>query len=148
MAGSMIRPSRIINSISGEPYLRRWHLIPRNRWLNIYLHHFVKSDDDRALHDHPWTSISFLLKGQLSEVYKCECEVCTFEPGSEYRTIPWLRPIYRPASWAHRLIVPEGGSAWTLFITGPVRRQWGFWCPQGWVPWRKYHDDGGCGEVD
>lgn len=36
---------------SGEsPYLLRWFLIPRNTKLNIYLHKFLQSDDDRALH--------------------------------------------------------------------------------------------------
>ena len=36
------------------PYLRRHWLIPRNRFFNIYVHEFLRSDDDRALHDHPW----------------------------------------------------------------------------------------------
>lgn len=43
---------------------------------------------------------------------------------------------------------------WTLFITGPNVRTWGFWCPKGWVAWRDFTnpaDDGrtvgrGCGE--
>lgn len=152
----MIRPSRVINSISGEPYLRRWHVIPRNRWCNIYLHHFVRSDDDRALHDHPWWSVSFLLKGQLSEIYSVVLWMPTDrEPNSPipdtnycnaWRYIRWMRPIYRPAAHAHRLVVPEGEEAWTLFITGPVRRAWGFHCPNGWKHQRPYHKDGGCND--
>lgn len=141
----MIRPSRVINSISGEPYLRRWHIIPRNRWCNVYLHHFVRSDDDRALHDHPWPSLSFLLKGKLSEVYRFDHA----ERGIAYnawRSIQWMRPVYRPAEHAHRLVVPEGGEAWTLFITGPVRRAWGFYCPNGWKHQRPYRKDGGCND--
>jgi hypothetical protein len=31
-----------------RPYMLRWYLIPRNRFCNIYLHHFLRSDDDRA----------------------------------------------------------------------------------------------------
>ena len=46
-----------------DPYLLRWWLIPRNRWFNVYLHLFLRSDDDRALHDHPWFNLSFLLEG-------------------------------------------------------------------------------------
>ena len=42
--------------VIGKNYLSRWHIIPRNRYFNIYLHKFVGSDDDRALHDHPWRS--------------------------------------------------------------------------------------------
>lgn len=58
--------------IGGEdsPYLKRWWLIPRNRFFNVYLHQFLKDDDDRALHDHPWWSVSFLLKGRLREITK------------------------------------------------------------------------------
>ena len=37
-----------------NPYLLRWFVIPRNPVFNIYLHRFLRSDDDRALHDHPW----------------------------------------------------------------------------------------------
>lgn len=145
----MIKPSRVINSISGEPYLRRWHIIPRNRWCNIYLHHFVRSDDDRALHDHPWWSVSFLLKGQLREAYFSEADQkMTTEEGGNYAfswwRIRWMWPVYRPAEHRHRLIVLEGGEAWTLFITGPVRRAWGFHCPNGWKHQRPYHKDGGC----
>ena len=57
------QPDRVINS----SYLHRWHILPRNRWCNIYLHRFVGDDDDRALHDHPWWSVSFLLKGAMLE---------------------------------------------------------------------------------
>jgi hypothetical protein len=30
-----------------DPYLYRWYLIPRNKFLNIYLHKFLRSDDDQ-----------------------------------------------------------------------------------------------------
>lgn len=133
----MIKPSRIINSIDGSPYLRRWHIIPRNRWLNIYLHHFVASDDDRALHCHPWASLSFLLKGELWEIYRCSTLV-------HGRPIRWLRPVVRPATHTHRLVLAPGKEAWTLFITGPRVREWGFYCPNGWKHQRPYHQDGGC----
>src|ERR1700710_2371105 len=50
-----------------DTYMRRWWVIPRNRWFNIYLHHFLRSDDDRALHDHPWCNLSILLSGSYLE---------------------------------------------------------------------------------
>lgn len=53
---------------SEKPYLRRWFLIPRNRFCNIYLHNIRRSDDDRALHDHPWINLSILLRGCYIEV--------------------------------------------------------------------------------
>lgn len=42
------QPHQIIPS-ADDPYLLRWYIIP----LNVYLHKFMRSDDDRALHDHP-----------------------------------------------------------------------------------------------
>src|SRR4051795_4015193 len=50
-----------------NPYLVRWWVIPRNRFFNVYLHKFLRDDDDRALHDHPWISLSFILRGGYIE---------------------------------------------------------------------------------
>ena len=50
-----------------DPYLARWHLIPRNPVFNLYAHRFLRSDDDRALHDHPWLNASVLLDNTLTE---------------------------------------------------------------------------------
>ena len=96
-------------------YLKRWYLIPRNRYFNIYLHNFVGSDDDRALHDHPWWSLSFLLKGRLSELLE----------NSPMRGIMPFWPYLRSPNHMHRMIL-DSAEAWTLFITGPVVRDWGF----------------------
>lgn len=117
----MIRPHKII----GVGYLERWHLLPRNRWFNIYLHKFTGSDDERALHDHPWHSVSFLLWGRLAE----------WIPGAGVRLVPRFLPVFRRATHAHRLELMGFKPAWTLFITGPVIREWGFHCPKGWQHW-------------
>jgi hypothetical protein len=53
--------------VIGADYLRRWWVIPRNRWFNIYLHRIRHDDDDRALHDHPWANITLVLKGAYVE---------------------------------------------------------------------------------
>ena len=126
-------PDRIIN----DSYLLRWHIIPRNRFCNIYLHCFLGSDDDRALHDHPWWSLSFLLKGELIE----HTEDFGYD-GEVIKTSKVVRrflPKIRYAKFAHRIELP-GKEAWTLFITGPKVRTWGFHCPKGWVPWRHFTD--------
>lgn len=69
---AIVKPSRVItlDGIDGGPrreYLFRWHMIPRNRWFNLYLHKFVHGDDERALHDHPWASASLILEGHYIE---------------------------------------------------------------------------------
>jgi hypothetical protein len=117
----------------GRPYLCRWYILPRNRWCNAYLHQFWRSDDDRALHDHPWWSLSLCLSGSMVEH--------TIAAGGVHhrRFIAAGGWRLRSARLAHRLELDENaGPVWTLFLTGPRLRQWGFHCPQGWVPWEKF----------
>ena len=111
--------------INGD-YLHRWYIIPRNRFFNIYLHKFGVSDDDRALHCHPWYSVSLLLKGEFLEH--------SFK-GKKH--IPRWLPIFRTAKFAHRLELIKG-PVWTLFITGPRIRVWGFYCEQGWRDYKTF----------
>ena len=114
----------------GDGYLLRWHLIPRNRFFNIYLHKFIGNDDDRALHDHPWWSFSLRLTGLLREHYKPKN---TFNWVVRNRLAP--RFCFRSAIFAHRIELVGNKPAWTIFITGPVKREWGFHCPKGWQHW-------------
>lgn len=124
------------------PYLNRWFVIPRNRFFNIYLHEFRRSDDDRALHDHPWWWCSIILKGCYTEVTKTPIGSSVMR-----RWQPFFEGavrIHRPG-FAHRLVIAHGTRCVTLFITGPRLREWGFHCPRGWVPWQKFTaaDDAG-----
>lgn len=59
-------PDVVIGEVH-RPYLLRWWVIPRNPVFNVYLHRFMRSDDDRALHDHPWSNLSILLRGSYGE---------------------------------------------------------------------------------
>lgn len=48
----------------GDPYMRFWWVTSRHPdRFKLYLHHIVRDDDDRALHDHPSASCSIILKG-------------------------------------------------------------------------------------
>lgn len=106
-------------------YLHRWYLIPRNKWFNVYLHQFVGDDDDRASHDHPWWSISFCLKGEMVEEIEEHRENETWVSRT-HRYIQRFRPYFRKAEHSHIMRL-QSKTAWTLFITGPRRRDWGFW---------------------
>jgi hypothetical protein len=116
--------------VIGDRYLTRWHLVPRNRFFNIYLHRFV-GDDDPVLHDHPWWSMSFLLKGMLVEKSHAPTWSRDF---FQWKRILWLLPVVRRPAFAHSLEV-WGSPVWTLFLTGPVVRPWGFLCSSGWKLW-------------
>lgn len=134
------RPPDVIIGGEADPYLRRWWLIPRNPVFNVYLHHFLRSDDDRALHDHPWINLSILLAGQYDEH--------TIRPGginvrTRRRAGDWK---LRTAKAAHRIELVDG-PCWTLFLTGPRIRAWGFHCPAGWRHWRDFTRPGASGEI-
>ena len=117
-----------------DPYLLRWYIIPRNRWFNVYLHHFHRSDDDRALHDHPWVNLSILLIGSYRE-YLPDGVVRLRKPWRPWAF--WRLPM-RWATSAHRVELIDGAKVWTLFLTGPKVRKWGFHCPNGWIPHEEF----------
>lgn len=121
---------------SEDVYLRRWWIIPRNKLFNIYLHHFWKSDDDRALHDHPWANISILLSGSYLE-HLPNGVVKLRKPWRPWSF--WRIPMRFPTS-SHRVALIDGKRVWTLFLTGPKVRTWGFHCPRGWIPWTEFVD--------
>lgn len=125
-------------TIGGEenPYLRRWFVLPRGDGPACYLHQFLRDDDDRALHDHPWGSIGII----LSAGYLEQTPEGLFE-----RRVGDVLP--RTAEARHRVILHRDGEgrpvpAWTLFLTGQRVRDWGFWCPDGsterFVPWQAF----------
>lgn len=127
-------------------YMERWWYVPRNWAVNCYLHIFRRSDDDRALHDHPWWSFSVVLDGGYWEH--------TIADGG-VNTKTWCGPGSMRFRWtgrkAHRVELPpleNINGTWrkadtisglaerparTIFITGPVLRRWGFHATWTWV---------------
>lgn len=144
-----------------NPYLLRWFLFGSEphrddpsrlqsktvAGARAYLHCFKRSDDDRALHDHPSASISIALRGTAVEH--------TIAAGGVHHrhTITAGQVRCRSAHFAHRIEIEPGTEFWTLFIFFRDIREWGFHCPNGWVHWKKFtasDDPGaigrGCGE--
>jgi len=135
--------------IGGEddPYLLRWFVLPRNPVFNLYLHEFRRSDDDRALHDHPYLfNCSVIVEGWYFE-----------HAGGRIRLRRPGEVKFRWGRSPHRVELLPGVSpskngfvpCTTFFFTGPRVRQWGFYCPQGWVHWKKFtasHDKGAIGK--
>lgn len=148
-----------------EPYMNRWWVIPRNKWFNVYLHQFLRSDDDRALHNHPWIfNASFLIAGQYRE------HTIAYG-GINHRKLYETGELkFRGWNAAHRVELvntyktvkdllennPVPAPCWTLFITGPVIQEWGFFCEKaGFVHWKDFckpdepgQRGAGCGEHD
>jgi quercetin dioxygenase-like cupin family protein len=129
------RPWDLQIAPDGSAYIFRWHLIPRNAvGANVYLHLQVADDPERPLHDHPWDNTSVILAGGYREVY-----VTGQGEGYRLERVREVRKgdvVHRKAEEAHRIfLLPDTPYTISLFTTGPVRRDWGFWFedPQRWV---------------
>lgn len=153
------RPADFVIGGNENPYMRRWWVIPRNKWFNIYLHNVLRSDDPRALHDHPFGNLSILIAGSYTEVTHAIFDL----DGSPVISLGVNRKVmtagafkFRRAATSHRLEI-DNGPCWTFFITGPRVREWGFDCPKGWKHWKAFaaKDEtgasivgAGCGETE
>ena len=126
-------PKRCIG-LNGELYLLRFYLFgrapnpksakeftdfkPRLTWLPItfYLHRFYRADDERALHNHPWSwSLSLILSGGYEEERR----------GKPNRLVRAGRFNWISHKSFHRL-ERLLGTTWSLFIAGPKVSSWGF----------------------
>jgi len=97
-------------------------------WLpSIRIHHILRKDADRDLHDHPWDARTIILKGyyiehRLNGVFARYVGDTARVLFGEYHTITEVSP--------------EG--VWTLFITFGYKGTWGFLVDGAKVPWREY----------
>jgi hypothetical protein len=133
------------------PFLVRYTLahIGKSR---LYLHVFLRSDAGTDLHCHPWNFVSLILSGGYMEVTQA----------GRRRKRPGML-LFRRATWAHRVeLLPEcpEGNAGCLICSGTelsrerpsvslvwrsdYLRQWGFFTPRGWIPWKQYFTEMGC----
>jgi hypothetical protein len=133
----------IYDRVNNEPYLERYYLFlkERNKFpFNIFLHKFLKGDPD-DVHDHPWPYVTVILKGGYWEWIP---KINTLgQKWGEYRI--WRGPghfrMCEPTDY-HRIELEPGVTAWTLFMPGPHKREWGFLTgsleTQKWVQHEQY----------
>lgn len=96
-----------------QPYLERWIL-----WfgLTLRVHKFRKGDDERAFHDHPWWFVTVPLKPYMEST-----------PDGRHTVLRRFLPQFRSAKHRHIVRLIDGGPVWTLILTGPKSKEWGFW---------------------
>jgi hypothetical protein len=117
----------ITDRLNNEPYLERYYIFLKDRtWFpfNAFIHKFLKGDPD-DVHDHPWPYATFILKGGYYEwvpVFNKDGiktgEARHWRGPGHFRTCS-------PESY-HRIELKPGVAAWTLFMPGPHKREWGF----------------------
>ncbi len=132
----------VMDRQNDEPYLERYYLFLKDRKrfpFNVFLHKFLKSDPD-DVHDHPWPYATLILKGGYYEwtpVFdskgKMIAETCTWRGAGHFRT--------SSANSYHRIELDPNVTAWTLFMPGPQKREWGFLVKNTWIHNDKYLTD-------
>lgn len=129
----------IFDRVDNEPYLERYYLFLKDRKkfpFNVFLHKFLKGDPD-DVHDHPWPYATLILKGGYYEWIP--------EFNKEGKKIGELRYWRGPGHFRtcgsnsyHRIELKPGVTAWTLFMPGPQKRDWGFWVKNKWIQHENY----------
>lgn len=135
-----------------NPQTLRWHIFRFRGW-QLALHKWLRSDDDRALHDHVGDNLSLIVGRhgywEIVRIYSTDPVPVYFRPwrrdgegryyvDMRYWRKPW-RLYFRRAEQPHRVEVAQG-PVWSIWFRWPPRRQWGFHCPKGWRHWREYCD--------
>lgn len=138
----------IYNHLDGELYMERFALCSLfGGRFAMRLHHIVREDRDRHMHDHPWNFASVVLQGGYVEARPLLQEGLWEGPDNGDEST--LQEVYvatkrrrfslgfRRALDRHKIMSVEPDT-WTLFITGPYKNGWGFHTPEGKVPYRLY----------
>lgn len=103
-------------------YLERFFLY-RGPKLSIHIHRFWQSDPD-VVHDHPWASVSWIIKGSYRE-YFVDNTYIDRHKGDK---------TLRGATTFHRIeLLDEPGEVISLFFTWKRKRSWGFLTKDGWI---------------
>lgn len=127
---------------TGEVYMERWWLfnpepskVPGEEgrvWHpdlpSARVHHIMRPDSDRHLHNHPWDAVSIILDGWYDE-RRADGQLYRRSAGDV---------VGLEASTFHSIERVSPGGVWTLFITGQWQQSWGFQTEHGFVPWRVY----------
>jgi len=126
-----------------EGYMERWWLFnptpPLNsgkgrrfEWLpSVRIHHILRADNDRHLHNHPWDARTIILKGCYVERRENN-RINVMLPGNTQRI---------GAHTFHRIETVSQGGVWTLFISWKWQHVWGFKTDKGFVEWQDYLGD-------
>jgi hypothetical protein len=100
-------------------YMRRWGV--ETPYGSVRLHHWLKSDDTRALHDHPWPFVTIVLRG-----FYWDLRVNETSGALQAQCLTAGSITIRRANHTHAVVLPAGKDCWTFLVTGPIMRRWGF----------------------
>ncbi|WP_460111282.1 hypothetical protein [Pseudomonas sp. S3_H04] len=142
-----------------NPYSRETHK-PALWWCpwSFRIHHIMRPDEDRDLHDHSWNARTIILRGWYTEPREAsdECKervLAEMAPEPNFDFEKWLTSnatefIKRSQGDTaglnhgeyHRIDQVSPGGVITLFITSKWRGDWGFLVNGVKANWRNYTD--------
>jgi hypothetical protein len=129
----------------GRLYLSRWG-IGHDRIGSILIHRMDAPDPGQDLHGHPWNFWSIILKGGYIEERSKTNRACSLAWWNEthgdnlHERIerPWLSIRKLGLDECHSITELRAKESWSLVITGPRKRGWGFYLPTGYVDESEY----------
>lgn len=103
----------------------------------VRVHKLLRADNDPELHTHPFSFLSFILRGGYEEEIPAKGAAPNQDEPRTYRK------RYAPAinfcrrGTAHRLekVLPN---TWTLVFTTSRSSSWGFWAKEGFIDYRDF----------
>lgn len=114
----------LFNPYSNTSGLCRFPKLP----VSIRVHHILRKDLDRHMHDHPWDARTFIIKGWYVE--EREGTGLTVRKEGDTATLNFGE--------FHRIDEVSEGGVYTVFVTFRYRGTWGFKVEGNKVQWRKY----------
>jgi len=104
-----------IKSKSGKVHFKRWRLLT-TPWFDINLHGIYKEDEDKHLHNHPWSILTIILIGCYTE-----------ELEDDKESFRWpLSIAYRSREKFHKIKMLHSNYVYSLAITSKRRTEWGY----------------------
>jgi hypothetical protein len=119
----MIRKFFLIKEIvskEGEVHFRRYRVLI-TPWFDIYLHHILKSDQDKDMHDHPFSFKSLILSGAYQEI----CERHPDFSKLEIKEYLMGDVVSHCGEDIHKISLLTD-SVWTLVFASKHYRMWGY----------------------
>lgn len=118
---------------NSREFLKRWRLV-QTPWFSIFVHRMQVPDPGNDLHDHPWAFLSLVVKGGYVERVAERGVAGEVLRGRGRWSVAGIRLDQRHTVAAVR------DPTWTLIVTGPTRRRWGFFVDGEWQDWEREYD--------
>lgn len=129
-------PLVLLDEDNGREFLRRYRIV-QTPWVSVFVHRMQVPDPGSDLHDHPWAFGSLILAGGYDEV---TASIRDAKHGQKIRRrARWTWALTR-IDECHTIVSLARSPTWTLVVTGPTRRRWGFYVDGAWQDWEHEYD--------